>query len=299
MPNYSCIEPVKTILQRITHLPCWSNRVSPQPLAGGLTNHNFLVQDGDQAFVVRLGADLPEHGVLRQHEVNAARAAFLAGLGPEVIYTEPSIMVMRFIEGQVLSPKQLQDPGMLQRLLPVIQCCHHELAAYLAPGVLSFWVFQVNRSYMTLLKNHTSPYNRQLPALQQYNTILEQTVGAVSLVFSHNDLLAANFIDDGERLWLLDWEYAGHNSPLFDLANLAANNDLSEEGERWLLQNYFTTTADERLWQRYRAMKCASLLRETLWSMVSEKYSKLAYDYRQYTVQNMASFERAWQTFDH
>jgi len=128
---------------------------------------------------------------------------------------------------------------------------------------------------------------------------LEQTVGAVSLVFSHNDLLAANFIDDGERLWLLDWEYAGHNSPLFDLANLAANNDLSEEGERWLLQNYFTTTADERLWQRYRAMKCASLLRETLWSMVSEKYSKLAYDYRQYTVQNMASFERAWQTFDH
>lgn len=286
---------VKTLLHRIAVLPCWSKRVDPQPLAGGLTNHNFRVQDCGQAFVVRVGKDLPEHGVLRSHEINASRAAWLAGLAPEIIYTEPSIMVMRFIEGRVLQPTQVQNHTILPRLLTLIQTCHQKLAGYLAPGVLGFWVFQVNRSYVSLLTGQaTSPYSSHLPALLQQNDLLEQAVGAVQLVFSHNDLLAANFIDDGSRLWLLDWEYAGLNSPLFDLANLAANNALSEDRQRWLLQHYFSATVDDSLWNRYQAMKCASLLRESLWSMVAEQYSTLDYNYTVYTQKNLARYRQAW-----
>ena len=117
------------------------------------------------------------------------------------------------------------------------------------------------------------------------------------MVFGHNDLLAANFLDDGERLWLIDWDYAGFNSPLFDLGGLASNNGLSEAQERWLLETYFETALTDALWHSYRAMKCASLMRETMWSMVSEIHSALDFDYAAYTRENLTRFEAAYDSF--
>ena len=114
------------------------------------------------------------------------------------------------------------------------------------------------------------------------------------MVFGHNDLLPANFIDDGKRLWLIDWDYAGFNSPLFDLGNLCSNNEVAPEDEDWLLEAYFERPLDADLRRRYRAMKCASLLRETLWSMVSEIHSTLDFDYAAYTSDYLARFERAF-----
>ena len=119
----------------------------------------------------------------------------------------------------------------------------------------------------------------------------------IQLVFGHNDLLAANFIDDGDRLWLIDWDYAGFNSPLFDLANLASNNSLSVEQEDWVLENYFDRRPDDELRRSYYAMKCASLLREGLWSLVSETHSDIDFDYASYTEENLKGFEEAWQQF--
>jgi thiamine kinase-like enzyme len=116
-------------------------------------------------------------------------------------------------------------------------------------------------------------------------------------VFGHNDLLPGNFIDDGQRIWLVDWDYAGFNSPLFDLANLAANNDYPPEMERDLLGLYFGTPPDEGLLRSYAAIKCASALRETLWSMVQEVHSTLDFDYVQYTEDNLARFEQAYAGF--
>ena len=114
------------------------------------------------------------------------------------------------------------------------------------------------------------------------------------MVYGHNDLLPANFIDDGKRLWLIDWDYAGFNSPLFDLGNLCSNNEVAPEDEDWLLEAYFERPLDADLRRRYRAMKCASLLRETLWSMVSEIHSTLDFDYAAYTRDYLARFERAF-----
>ena len=113
----------------------------------------------------------------------------------------------------------------------------------------------------------------------------------------HNDLLAQNFIDDGHRLRLIDWDYAGFNSPLFDLANLASNNEFPEGQERTLLEAYFGQPADQDLWRRYHAMKCASLLRETMWSMVSEIHSTLDFDYVTYTEDNLVRFEQTFLEF--
>jgi thiamine kinase-like enzyme len=127
---------------------------------------------------------------------------------------------------------------------------------------------------------------------------LDQAVGAIEVVFGHNDLLAANLIDDGQRLWLVDWEYGAFNSPLFDLGGLASNNELSPDLEERLLELYFDTPPDN-LRRRYDAMKCASLLREAMWSMVSEIHLAIDFDYQAYTAENLARFERAYQAIQH
>ena len=85
----------------------------------------------------------------------------------------------------------------------------------------------------------------ELNALMETSETLEKAVGAIDLIYGHNDLLAANFIDDGDRLWLVDWDYAGYNSALFDLGGLASNNGLSSEQERWLLKAYFGSERDK------------------------------------------------------
>ena len=133
-----------------------------------------------------------------------------------------------------------------------------------------------------------------LPVLREKSAALEKAVGSIDLVYGHNDLLAANFIDDGKRLWLIDWDYAGYNSPLFDLANLASNNGLSPEQERWLLDHYFNAATPDTTRHAFDAMKCASLLRETLWSMVSEIHSTIDFDFVEYTRENLERFDQQW-----
>lgn len=140
-----------------------------------------------------------------------------------------------------------------------------------------------------------------IPELQKFlniNADLEKTVGTIDLCFGHNDLLAGNFIDDGRRLWLIDWDYAGFNSPLFDLANLVSNNEFPEKLEQELLEMYFEQTISADLWKCYFAMKCASLLREAMWSMVSEIHSTLNFDYVKYTTDNLERFEKTFAQFE-
>jgi len=136
-----------------------------------------------------------------------------------------------------------------------------------------------------------------LPALLGEAAHLERAVGPIDLIFGHNDLLPANFLHDGARMWLIDWDYAGFNSPLFDLGGLAANNALSEMQETAMLTRYFDRVPDGRLWHSYLAMKAASALRETLWSMVSERHSALDFDYPAYTAANLSTYRAAYVAF--
>ena len=116
-------------------------------------------------------------------------------------------------------------------------------------------------------------------------------------MLGHNDLLPANILRDDNRLWLIDWEYGGFNSPLFDLGGLATNCGLDTDAEQVMLTAYFGEIPDARLMKRYTAMKCASLLRETLWSMVSETNSTLDFDYGAYTSENLARYQRAYKSY--
>jgi thiamine kinase-like enzyme len=284
-------------LAKAARLCCWSGPVDPETVTGGITNANFVVRDGGERFFVRIGDDIPVHGVWRWNELAASRAAHAAGISPAVVHAEPGAIVFRFIDGRTLVSEDLQRPDTLSRVLQLMQRCHREMPKYHAGPAVLFWVFQVVRTYAATLRAGGARHVAELTRLDQIASDLEAAVGAVRIVFGHNDLLAANFIDDSRRLWLVDWDYAGFNSPLFDLGGLASNNELSYPLEHWMLENYFDTALTAALWRRYAAMKCASLLREAMWSMVSEIHSSLDVDYVSYTEQNLGRFERAYDEF--
>lgn len=283
---------------RAATLSCWSGPVVAEPVGGGITNSNFLVEDAGRRHFVRIGSDIPRHGVMRFHERAASRAAHAAGISPEVLHCEDGALVLQFIEGRALEAEDIARPETLERIAALLLRCHREVPKHLRGPALIFWVFHVIRDYAHTLREANSRMTGALPRLLGISERLERAVGRVELVFGHNDLLAANWIDDGERLWLIDWDYAGFNSPLFDLGGLASNNELPAASEQWLLERYFGVPPDAELLQRHAAMKCASLLRESMWSMVSELYSEVDFDFVTYTDMNLARFEATWASFE-
>jgi len=284
---------VEKQLKRIGALPCWKGRVELQALRGGMTNRNYLAKDGDERFVVRLAKDIPEHNINRHNEFICIRAAHAAGLAPELLFADSEVSVLRFIDGKTLAAEDVCQPTMLERLVPLLRQLHQVQTSH---SVQFFWPFQIVRNYCRFAKAKRTRVAKRLPALLEITHRLEADVGAIAPVFCHNDLLPANVIDTGQRLFLIDWEYAGYGSALFDLGGLASNCGLSATQETWLVKQYYGGL-DNALWQRYQAMKCASLLREATWSLVQELNSALGFDYQTYTDENFRRFEAAWHAY--
>lgn len=281
-------------LEKIRALPCWQGEeVAAEPLLGGITNINYLVESTAGRYVVRLGDDIPVHHVMRFNEYEASRAAARAGISPEVVHSQPGAIVLRYIESETLGAAQVA--AQLPAVIQLVRRCHREMPDHFRGPALAFWVFHVIRDYAAALR--AADFKADIAELRARGEALEAATGAIDMVFGHNDLLPANLLDDGERLWLIDWDYAGYNSPLFDLGGLASNNEFSEAQERQMLELYFEQPADGELFRRYLAMKAASLLRETMWSMVSEIHSSVDFDYESYTRLNLERFNQAWADF--
>ncbi|MBB4064205.1 phosphotransferase [Gellertiella hungarica] len=285
--------------REIRALPLWDGEITVRPLSGGITNRNYLVEDRSRRAVVRLGADIPVHHIRRDNELAASRAAHAAGLSPRVLHHQPGLLVLDYIDAHALTPKEVRAPSMLERIVPLIRSCHREIPKHFRGAAAVFWVFHVVRDYAGELADRQSRHRPLLAELMDKADRLEKAAGPFEIVFGHNDLLAANLLDDGNRLWLIDWDYAGFNTPLFDLGGLASNNELSPADERRMLELYYERPVSDELIRRYEAMKCASLLRETMWSMISEIHSTLDFDYAAYTAENLQRFERAYDTFSH
>jgi thiamine kinase-like enzyme len=283
------------LLDRIRALPCWQGRITAEPLAGGITNVNYVVQDGARRFVVRVGADIAVHHILRFNELAASLAAHAAGISPAVRHHEPGLLVLDWVEGRSLVPADVRAPGMADRVTDLLRRVHRDVAAHLRGPVLAFWPFHVLRDYAATLAG--GRHAADLPGHLADAALLESAVGPVTLVFGHNDLLPANVIDDGSRLWLIDWDYAGFTSPLFDLGGLAANNGLSAVQECSMLERYFDRAPDPALWRSYRAMKAAAALREAMWSMVQETHSTLDVDFVTYTATSLSAYRAAMAEF--
>jgi thiamine kinase-like enzyme len=286
------------MMQRVAALSFWSGSPAVTPVSGGMTNVNFAVTDSTGKYFVRLGEDIPVHGVLRFNEFAASQAAAACGLSPSVLHSEPGVMILQWVEAKTLTAADIKDTDMIGRVTPLLKKCHEELAAHLRGPALAFWVFHTVRDYVATLRVNKSPYQNEFYRYLMISDELERAVGDIRMAFCQNDLLPANILDDGNRLWLVDWDYAGFNSPLFDLANLATNAGFDEAEENHLLELYFNRKPERRLKQRFLAMAAASALRETLWSMVQELFSESDTDFAAYTSENRQRFEMAFLRYD-
>lgn len=279
-------------VRRIADLGCWSGAITVEPLKGGLSNESFVVTDAAKRAVVRFGSDFPFHHVFREREAMAARAAHEAGIGPEVIHSGPGFMVCAWIDAKTYEAEDVKANA--DRVIGLVRRFHEAMPAHVTGPGFMFWVFHVIRDYTRTLQDVGSRKAPDLPAYLALAEELEAVQSPLPVIYGHNDLLPANFIDDGARLWLIDFEYAGYNTAMFDLAGMASNAGFDADAADALLERYFGAKPTPELRRSLAAMQCASLLREAMWSMVSEHYLDApGADYVAYTETNLEQLERA------
>ena len=187
-------------IDRAAALSCFANPTDITPLGGGITNVNLRVTDGGADYVVRLGSDIPEHGVMRWNELALSQAAHALGVAPKVVHHEPGVLVLEFLEARTYAEEDVRAPENLPRIIDLIARTHRGLGAHLTSPVLAFWPYQVNQTYMTRLLADGSAHAPKLPELTAAQDKLMAATGPVDLVIGHNDLLAANILDDGTSL---------------------------------------------------------------------------------------------------
>ena len=281
---------------RIRALAIWRGRLDWRPLQGGLSNESFTVTDATGRYVVRFGRDFPFHHVFRDREVMAARAAHAAGFAPEVVHAEPGVMVSRFIDGKTYGPEDVR--ANIPRIAAIVRRFHEEMPRHVSGAGFIFWVFHVIRDYARTLREGGSRMTGRLPEFLALGDEMERAQAPMPIVYGHHDFLPANFIDDGQRLWLIDFEYAGFGTAMFDLAGVASNAGFDPEEADALLALYTNRAPDEALRRSHAAMQCASLLREAMWSMVSELHLDApGVDYVAYTQENLDALDAALDAY--
>lgn len=275
------------IPRHIRDLPCWQGPVTAEPLKGGLSNESWKVTDAMGAHVARFGKDFPVHHVDRAREAMSARAAHAAGFAPTVEYTGPGVMVCAFIGAKTWAAADVRaNPGRVGALL---RDFHEKLPGHVTGTPVIFWPFHVIRDYARVLKEGQSSLLPDVPRLMALSERFEAAQVPLPIVFGHHDLLPANFLDDGERLWLIDFEYAGFGTAMFDLAGAAANAEMDEAQSDALLQAYFGKAPEEATWRAFDAMQGAALIREAMWAMVSDIHlAAPGADYKAYAAENLA-----------
>lgn len=286
-------EPIEA---RIEALGIWSGAVDIAPLHGGLSNESYIVTTENQRFVVRFGKDYPFHHVSRQREIMTARAAFSAGLAPEIVHSADDVMISRFIDGRTYDAADVRRE--FSRIANLIRRFHADMPERVSGPGFMFWVFHVIRDYARTLIDCHSRLAGEVPGYLGLAREFETAQIPLPIVFGHNDLLPANFINDGERLWLIDFEYAGFSTAMFDLAGASANAQFSDGESEAFLAAYFGEKPLPELLRSHAAMQCAALLREAMWSMVSELHlTTPGVDFEAYTAENLDRLAIAFDAY--
>jgi thiamine kinase-like enzyme len=274
-----------------------------RPLSGGITNRNFLVEAAgtDDRWVIRLaGNDTHLLGISREVEHAATVAAAGVGVGPEVTaFIRPEgYLVTRFIVGSPVSDEAVHRPQTLRRVADSLRRIHDGPAI---PGL--FVPFRIVEAYraLALARGVPIPVEYELAQSVARRIELAFLTSPVELRPCHNDLLNANFIDDGARIRIVDWEYAGMGDPFFDLGNFSINHELTPEEDSQLLAAYDGAARPARL-ARLMLMRTVSDFREAMWGVLQQGISSLDVDFVAYAGEHFErllhgaatpSFERA------
>jgi thiamine kinase-like enzyme len=258
------------------------------PLSGGITNRNFLIEIPGQAdrYVVRLaGNDTHLLGISREVELAATVMAAGVGVGPEVVaFVRPEgYLVTRFIEGRPIEVEAMRRPERLAGVAAALRRVHDGPAI---PGL--FVPFRIVEAYraLALERGVRIPPEYDLALAIARRIELAFLTAPLELRPCHNDLLNANFIDDGSRVRIVDWEYAGMGDPFFDLGNFAVNHELERDHEVALLAAYDAVPAVGRVrpdrLARLSLMRLVSDFREAMWGVLQQGISSLDVDFRAY-----------------
>ena len=253
-------------------------------LSGGITNRNFLVEaSGTQdRYVIRLaGNDTHLLGISREVELAATVAAAGVGVGPEVVaFIRPEgYLLTRFIEGTEVSLEQVRMPAALRQVADSIRRFHDGPPI---PGL--FIPLRIVEAYRALAEARGVAIPPEYARAQAAGRRIELALlsNPLELRPCHNDLLNANFIDDGRRIRIVDWEYAGMGDPFFDLGNFSINHELSPEADAVLLEAYDRDHPRPSRLARVALMRVVSDFREAMWGVLQQGISTLDVDFVAY-----------------
>ena len=260
-----------------------------EALGGGITNHNVRVEVDGQTYVLRVaGKDTNLLGIDRSLELEATRAAAALGIGPEVVdFVEPEgWLVTRFIDGAIPAPERLREPELLVRVARALRALHDGPRL---PG--SFDSFRVVEVY----RETAVARGGEIPAAYEWAHGVARQIEALRAgtprVPCHNDLLNANFLEGGDAIRIVDWEYAGMGDRFFDLANFSINLELDPGQQEALLVAYEGELREEDL-RALRLMRFMSDFREAMWGVVQRAVSTLDFDFEAYATQHFERLER-------
>jgi thiamine kinase-like enzyme len=281
---------IAPILQRVPQFASRSD-FEIKELTGGITNKNYKITIDGESFVLRLGGNETRFlGINRKTEYECSQLAAQIGVAPEpVAFIAPEgYIIARFISGPGISADQIGLTQNIERVVDSIKA-YHALKKF--PGFFS--PFRVAEEYAKTARS----FDVKLPEKMEW--YLEKSKEIETAMYGreplqprpcHNDLLNGNFIDDGTRVRILDWEYAGMGDIFFDLGNFAVQHEFSDEQDEILLKTYFGQPTDAQR-ARQKLMKTMSDLRESMWGMVQLGVSKLDFDYAGYAQKYFDRFE--------
>jgi thiamine kinase-like enzyme len=256
-------------------------------LGGGITNLNFKVEVEGGEFVLRMGGARTDLlGIDRAAEHAAGVRAYEVGVGPEVVAFVPSQgwLVARFIDGKTVSPHEMRESAILGRVMGALRRFHEA-----APIPGRFDSHAVVEDYHAKAVEHGVDIPPAYGDALSVSRRIRATRGEQPVVPCHNDLLNANFLDDGE-IRIVDWEYAGMGDRFFDLANFSINHEFSIDDDRRLLVAYFGELRESDL-ASLRLMRFMSDFREAMWGVLQSGISELDFAFGEYAAKHFARLE--------
>ena len=282
---------VDAVLDKVASLRNSAREITP--LDGGLTNLNVRVRTVDLDVVVRISRPESMLAIDREAEYLNSRAAAASGASPRVVEFLPDdhLLVVEYIDGTTLAPADVRDSANLPRIAAACRLLHS------GPRFVSdFDMFEVQRAYLATVTEYgyrlPERYLDFLPQVEQIHRALSVTERAT--VPCNNDLLAANFIDDGDRLWIIDFEYAGNNDPCFELGNIWSESNLAVTQLDELICFYFGRERPDMV-ARARLLGLMSKFGWTLWASIQDANSTLDFDFWEW---GMEKYDRAVEEFD-
>jgi thiamine kinase-like enzyme len=257
-------------------------------LGGGITNHNFKVEVDGAAYVLRMGgAKTGLLGIDRAVEHAASLRAEEIGIGPPVadFVASEGWLVTRFIDGRPITVEEMRSAGTLPRVAEALRKLH---SARAIPGRFdSYAVVDVYREEAEANGVHIP---EEFARAREVAERIRAARGPQALVPCHNDLLNANFLDDG-AIRIVDWEYAGMGDRFFDLANFSVNHEFGVEDDARLVGAYFGVEREADL-AAVRLMRFMSDFREAMWGVLQSGISELDFDFKGYAAKHFERMER-------